>query len=123
MFEALAMGDAATGGHPVNLMRADRLLVTQAIAMSHIAREQICNSGKADMWMRANVHAPVDTRRKIYRSHVIEEDERTDHPLFREWQHAPDLQASAEITATLFDYHFYHRISPVWGLPSTAFTP
>src|SRR5687768_10044382 len=79
---ALGMHDAAARGHPVDIARPDRLAHPKAILVKDLAVEEIRHCGKADMRMRAHVEAR--SRGKLYRSHLVEEHERSDHaPLDR----------------------------------------
>ena len=48
---------------------------------------------------------------KVDRPHVVEEDERPDHPALRVGQHAPDLEA-AEVPAPLVDDELDHAALP-----------
>src|SRR5262245_6815193 len=72
--EALRMGDAATGRHPIDLARNDRLLGPDAIAMHDLALEQIGDRGQADMRVGTNVDLLADAGRELDRSHMVEED-------------------------------------------------
>src|SRR5690349_44208 len=110
--EPLAVGNASTCGHPVNLLRTDRLLVAEAVAVHHFARKQIGDGREPDVRMWANVEATIDTGRQIERSHMIEEDEGTDHSTLGDRKHAADFEAPAEVATSLFYDHFNHFISP-----------
>jgi hypothetical protein len=53
--EALRVGDAPPGRHPVDLARADRLFRAHAVAVHDLAREQIGDRRQANMRMRPHV--------------------------------------------------------------------
>jgi len=57
--------------------------------------------------MRPHVDAARDARFESHRTEMIEEDERPDHPLLAERQHAPHLE-STEIAAARFYDEFDH---------------
>jgi hypothetical protein len=48
---------------------------------------------------------------EVGRAHVVEEDERPDHPPLDEGQDAPDLEA-AEVFAARLDHHLNHTNLP-----------
>jgi hypothetical protein len=54
---ALRVHDAAAGGHPVQLTRADRLLAAQRVAVHAASLEQIGHGAQADVGMRADIEA------------------------------------------------------------------
>src|SRR6185437_1074819 len=95
------MRDAATGGHPVDIARAYRLMRAQAVAMDDLALEEIGDRGKPDVRMRPHIDAVP--RRKCGRPHVIEEDERADQLARRCGQHAADGEA-AEVARAGVDH-------------------
>src|SRR3546814_8102670 len=45
--ESLRVRDSPTGGHPVHLARADRLLGAHAVAVHDLAIEQVCDGREA----------------------------------------------------------------------------
>ncbi len=100
---ALRVGDATSGRHPVDIARVDRKLRPKGVSMHDRTVEQIGDSGQADVRMRPNVKAT--TGEKFSGSHLIEEDERPDHLLFRGGQRAAHLEA-ADIVGTRDDHRF-----------------
>src|SRR6185437_567238 len=68
---ALGMSDPAARRHPVDVTGPDRLVRAQAVAMHDLTLEEIRDRGQADVRMRPHVDAAP--RRKIGRSHVVEE--------------------------------------------------
>ena len=101
------MRDATARGHPVDLAGVNGLLEAEAVAMRDLAFEQVRHGRKADVRMRAYIDAARNARRKIHRTHVIEEHERPDHAPLRVRQHPSDFEA-AEILAPLSDHHVQH---------------
>jgi hypothetical protein len=97
---AFGMHDAATRGHPVHVAGADHLLHSQAVAMGHRAFEQIGDGRKADVRMRAHVHALP--RRELHGAHVIEKHKWADFARFRVRNRAAHEKAIAEIVAAGF---------------------
>ena len=59
------------------------------------------------MRMRPHVDVARDARRKIDRTHVIEEDEGTDHAALGKRQHPADVE-SAETFYPAIDYDIEH---------------
>src|SRR5690606_5390071 len=84
MLESFAVRDTTSRGHPVDLSGADRLLVSQTVAMHHFPGKQVSDGGQADMRMRTHVGTTVDASRDVHRAHVIKEDVRANHATFRE---------------------------------------
>src|SRR4029078_3023241 len=54
---ALAVGDSAAGGQPVDVAGTDRLRIAQAVAMEDAALEQVGDGREPDMRMRPHLHA------------------------------------------------------------------
>ena len=102
LLEALRVGDAAAGDHPVHFVGLDGLLHAHAVAMHDLAREQVGDRREADVRMRPHVDGFREPRREVFGPDVIEEDERPDHVPPRERQYAADFEA-AEIAAALVD--------------------
>src|SRR5256886_14045438 len=73
------MDYAAAGGHPVDITRGDRLHRAEAVTVQDFAFEQIGDRRQAYVRMRAHVDAAA--RRENGRTHVIEKNEWTDHPV------------------------------------------
>src|SRR4029077_9039463 len=59
------------------------------------------------MRMRAHIDGTRNARRHVERPHMIEEDERPDHPPLGGGEDTPDVKP-AEVAAPLRDYHFNH---------------
>ena len=97
---ALGMDDAAPGRHQVDLAGLDGERRAQAVAMEHLALEQIGDGGEPDVRVRAHVDALAD--QELGRPHLVEEDEGPDHLLLRGRQGAPHLE-TAEIAGTRHD--------------------
>src|SRR3546814_6301377 len=76
--EALRMGDAAAGGHPVHLAGANSLLGAEAVAVHEPAVEQIADGGEHDMRMRSDIGVATLIGRQLQRTGMIEETE--EHP-------------------------------------------
>jgi hypothetical protein len=89
---AFGMDDAAPGGHPVYVARADLLQRAQAVAMQQRALEQESHRRQADMRMRAHVDAGAG--RETRRPHVVEEDEAADSALAQLRQQARDREST-----------------------------
>jgi hypothetical protein len=110
------------GGHPVDLAGLDRLHLAHAVAVGHLALEQIGEGGEPDMRMRADVDVAREPRGELRRPHVVEEDERPDHSMAMIGQHPTHLEP-AEIPTTLVDDEFDHgclrlRAEPWFSLAS-----
>ncbi|MNT36887.1 hypothetical protein D3C72_1729980 [compost metagenome] len=76
LWRALGMGDAAAGGHPVDIAGADHLVRTQRVTVADGARPQIGDGGQADMRMRAHVDGRTGVHER--RAHLVDEHERAD---------------------------------------------
>ena len=105
--EAFGMGDAAAGGHPIDLARNDGLFGPQAVAMHDLALEQIADGGEADMGMRAHIDFARDSCGQVHRTEMVEKDERPDVAPLRERQDAGDLEP-AKVFAPRLDDEFDH---------------
>ena len=99
---ALAVGDAASGGHPVDVARPDRLRIAQAVAMEDAALEQVGDGRQPDMRMRPHRHA-VAARRHGHRPEMVEEDERPDHAPLHARQHAAHGEARSQFVGAALD--------------------
>src|SRR5437764_8025279 len=97
------MRDTASRGHPIDLARPDRLHRAERVAMQYLAFEEIGHGGEADMRMRPHVDAGAGIEHGG--SHLVEEDEGTDHPPLDRRQH-PFYREPAEITAVRNDDRF-----------------
>ena len=73
----------------------------QAVAMEHLALEQVGDGGEPDVRVRAHVDAVAD--QELGRAHLVEEDEGPDHLLLRGGQRAAHLEA-AEVAGTRHDH-------------------
>ena len=67
----LGVGDAATGGHEVELPRPNRLPVAEAVAVQHLALNEPGDRLQADVRMRWHPHARAP--RDVVRPEVIDE--------------------------------------------------
>src|SRR6516165_5344506 len=97
---ALGVDNTATGGHPIDLVGADRDQRSQAIAMHDLAGIQTGDGGKSDMRMRADVDTL--TRAEFAGPHVIKEDERSHHPALGTRQSPAHLE-STKVGAARYD--------------------
>jgi hypothetical protein len=101
--------DAATGNHPVDLVRPDTLSETQTVTMQDLALEQIGDRGQPDMRMRPHIERAAG--REFDRSHLVEEDERADATSLRGRQHPSHDDAVAQGTLRGNDSRLdHHRI-------------
>src|SRR4051794_25120053 len=105
------MRDAAAGGHQVHRAGLDLLDVALAVAVHDAAVEQIADGGKADMRMRAHVHALAG--HELHRAKMVEEDKRADHLPFAMRQRAPHRESVAEIAGARHDDEL-ERIAGLW---------
>ncbi len=90
------MGDAAPGGHPVDVARQDDLARADAVLVQDRSAEEIGDGSETDMRMRPDIDALA--RGEAGRSHLVQEDERADHLSFGDRQDAGDFEA-AEIAS------------------------
>src|SRR5689334_8851497 len=95
------MGNAASGGHQVHGARLDFPHVTLAVAMHDAAVEQIGDRCKADMRMRADVHALAG--HELNRAEMVEKDEWADHLSSAVRQRAAHRKSVAEIAGARHD--------------------
>jgi hypothetical protein len=84
------MDDAPAGGHEVDLAGFDRLDIAFAVAVHHLALEQIGEGGQADMRMGSGVHAGACPEHD--RSETVEKDERPHHAALRGRQRPTDIE-------------------------------
>ena len=80
----LGVGDAAAGGHEVELAGADELLGTEAVAVQHLAVEQPRHRLQGGVRVRADVEpraAPVTATAGPRRRHVVGEAPGPDRPV------------------------------------------
>jgi hypothetical protein len=103
--EALGMGDAAAGDHPVHFAGLDGLDHAHAVAMHDFPIEEIGDGGEANVWMRTNIHAGRKPGREVLGTDVIEENERADHVPPRERQHTSHFEPTQVTTALIDDVH------------------
>src|SRR3990170_2083842 len=87
------MGDAATGRHQVDLPGVDHLLITQAVAMQHLALDHPRECLQADVRVRADVEALA--WRIVHWAGVVEEAPGADHAPVPVRNRAPDLESVA----------------------------
>jgi hypothetical protein len=100
------MGDAASGGHPVDRAGADGLHAARAVAMHNLALEKIGHGGETDMRMRPDIEAGA--RREDGRTHMVEKNEGPERAALGEGQHAAHLEPVAEIAGARLDRHLEH---------------
>ena len=102
----LRMDDAPARRHPVHVAGPDRHNVAGAVAMNHLALEQIAQRRKADMRMRPDLRAGPGAEHD--RSEMVEEDEGTDRPALRGRQRATNLEAITKIP-NRWKQNLFHR--------------
>src|SRR5690606_41886476 len=61
--------------------------------MHDLAGEEVRDRRQPDMRVRTDIDVARNSRLEDDRAHVIEEDERADHPALRERQHPADVEA------------------------------
>ena len=74
----LRVGDAAPGEHPVHVARADGPLVPQAVPVDDLPVEEVGHRRQRDVRVRAHVESSALLHQRG--PHVVQEDERPDHP-------------------------------------------
>ena len=106
LWRPLGVGDAASRSHPVHRAGTDWLHGPQAVAVEDLTLEQIGDGGQADVWMRPDVQplAPAEHRG----SHLIEEDEGTDHAPPHRGERPPDREA-AQVASARKDHRLDRR--------------
>jgi hypothetical protein len=92
---ALGVRNAAHGGHENHRPGGNLERIALAVAMHDSAVEKIGDGRKPDVGMPANVHALACD--ELRRSHLIEEDERTDHLAFGVRQRTVHGKTAAQI--------------------------
>src|SRR5690606_23850561 len=98
--KAFGVADARACRHPVQGARQYDLLYAQAVAMRHLAIEQIRNRRQANMGMRPDVDMFRHGRRQGVWPHAIEENEWSHHAPLAKWQYASHPEAAAKIVST-----------------------
>src|SRR5688572_32257386 len=88
----LGVGDAASGGHPVDVAWIDVLHAAQRVAVRDRARPEEGHRGQPDMRMRTHVDASAGLEQR--RAHVVDEDERADRTRLEARHGAPYLEAA-----------------------------
>jgi hypothetical protein len=96
--------DAAPCGHPVDLAGAYRLNDSEAVAVHEFALEEIGYGGESDVRVRRYIKAAASPQH--LRTHLVQEDERTNHAPFGRRKGAPDLKLINNLTHTRDDDHF-----------------
>jgi hypothetical protein len=104
---ALGVHNPTTGGHPVDGARSDGLLRAQAVAVEDLAFEQVRHRRQVDVRVWPHVHAGPG--RQPDRPHVVEEDERADHPPRRRREQPPHDQPPAEVTLAGGDLQIHRQ--------------
>src|SRR3984957_19290432 len=89
------MHDTATGDHPVDRARSNRLHGAEAVAMNDLAVEQVGDGDQSDM--RVRTHVEATTGAQYRRPHLIEENKRPDHAALTAGQGAAHVEAIAKI--------------------------
>jgi hypothetical protein len=107
LLEALRMGNAAAGDHPVHFARPYCLLHADGVSVDDFSGKQISHRREADMRMWQYVSFTGQTFGKIDGTHVVEKDERSDHAPLRRRQKPPHLEA-ADMADSLIKYEFDH---------------
>jgi hypothetical protein len=102
------MDDAAAGRHPVHIAGTDRLDAAHAVAMHHLAFQQIGQRRQADVRVRTHILALAAAEHR--RSKMIEEDEGANHPPLRRRQRAANLEAVTKV-ANGWQDHLFDRQS------------
>jgi hypothetical protein len=95
------MHDAAARRHEVQLARLDRESGAEAVAVHDLAVEEIGDGREPDVGMRSHVDTRAD--QELGRTHLIKEDERSDHLLARRGQRAA-YGEPAEVAGARHDY-------------------
>ena len=88
----LLMHDAASGGHPLDVARAEVAAIAEAVAMLHLAREHIGDG------LDAAVRMPGEAGQIVVRvlvPEIVEEQERIELGRVAESERAPQLDARA----------------------------
>nr|GFC53153.1 hypothetical protein [Tanacetum cinerariifolium] len=79
VFEALGVGDARAGRHPVYLAGADNLLYAQAVAVRDLAAKQVAHRAEPDVWVRQHVEGRHLGRGHQHRPGVVHKNKRPQH--------------------------------------------
>jgi hypothetical protein len=90
----LGVGDAAPGGHQVDLAGTDDLFVAQRVAVHHLALDEPGEGLQADVRVRAHVHAGAG--RELHRAGVVEEAPGAHQPALAVRQGARDGRVLAD---------------------------
>jgi seryl-tRNA synthetase len=78
--------------------------IALAVAMHHLAVEQVGHGRKPDMGMRAHVH-PLPGN-ELHRAEMVEKDERPDHLALGMRQGTAHLEAAAKVAGARHNYEF-----------------
>jgi len=92
---ALAVHDAAPGGHPVHGARVDALHRAQAVAVQEGTLEEVGDRGQPDVRVRTDIGVGLGRQRD--RAEVVEEDEGTDRAARRHGQRTTHLQPASQV--------------------------
>src|SRR5690606_23146035 len=107
--ETFRVTDSRARRHPVQCAGQDVLPDAQAVAVRHLAFEQIGHGGQADVRVWAYVYLSRYGGRQIVWAHAVEEDEGSYHPSLPERQYASHLESSANIVdAGLYNLIEHH---------------
>ena len=98
---ALGMGDAAAGGHPVDVAGADDLFGAEGVAVVDRAAPQEGDRGQADVRMRAHVQATAGLEH--HRAEMVDEHEGADAARLQGGDRASHHETAAEVVHARFD--------------------
>src|SRR5690606_16180681 len=107
-FKPFRMRDPAARGHPVHLTRTDDLLHAEAVAVRHLATEQVAHRRKADMRVRKDIQSRWRRCKVRYRTRMVHKDKRADHSAQAERQDALDFHFRRQRRRTGFDNQVEH---------------
>src|SRR5512140_2498458 len=99
---SLRVNDPAAGGHPIDGTWTNRLLGAEAVAVQNLAFEKKCHGREIDV--RMGSHVETVFRHEMNGPHVVDEDERTDHPARCRRKESPDAHPVPEISAASLDF-------------------
>ena len=92
---ALGVGDAAAGGHPVDVAGPDHLVGAQGVAVADRPVPEEGHRGQADVRMRTHVQATAGL--EYHWPHVVDEHERADAARLQGGDGAADPEAVAQV--------------------------
>jgi hypothetical protein len=92
---SFGMHNAATGDHPVDCARPNRLYGPKTVAMNDLAVEQVGDRGQTNVWVRTHIQAGAGAQ--YCRPHLIEKNKRPDHAALAAGQGTAHMKAIAKI--------------------------